>query len=39
VHLPDTEQVAGGMVVVRDITPSDEESLESAEVRSVKPSA
>jgi len=40
VHLPETEPVGGRMVVVRDITPSDEPSVDPVEVLpSVKPSA
>ena len=40
VHLPETEPVEGRMVVVRDITPSDEPSVDPVEVLpSVKPSA
>lgn len=40
VHLPDTEPVRSGMVVVRDITPPDDATAEPLEVvPSVKPSA
>jgi MFS family permease len=40
VHLPETEPVEGRMVVVRDITPPDEPSVDPVDVLpSVKPSA
>ena len=40
VHLPDTEPVGRGMVVVRDITPPDDAAVEPLEVLpSAKPSA
>ena len=40
VHLPETEPVEGRMVVVRDITPSDDTPIDPVEVLpSVKPSA